>query len=99
MLVSSSMRRSFRVKVVRIACPWELEERSSLFFSQSPMIRLEVIETLEKHDRRESSYLELSRQSSVFHDINLTESALRFVHGLGRLRNESQFSNADRLND
>jgi hypothetical protein len=36
-------------------------------------------------------------KSSVFHDIDLTESALRFVHGLGRLRNESQSSNADRV--
>lgn len=61
------------------------------------MIRLEVIETLEKHDRRKSSYLELSRQSSVFHDINLAESALRFVRGLGRLRNESQVFNANLL--
>ena len=89
MLVSLGMRRSFRVKLSEIACPLELEERSSLFFSQCSMIRLELIETLEKHDCRESSYSELSRESSVFHDINLTESALRYVHGLGRLRNES----------
>jgi hypothetical protein len=98
MLVSLSMRRSFRVKV-RNACPLEFEEESSLLFSQCSVIRLELIKTLEKHDCRESSYLELSSQSSVFHDIDLTESTLRFVHGLGRLRNESQFSNADRPND
>jgi hypothetical protein len=30
------------------------------------MIRLELIETLEKHDRRETSYLELSRQEQRF---------------------------------